>query len=110
MQKYCASNIEVILCKSALYDVLFWETPMKQTLFPALIGITVAASIGLAIADETPQAGVSSSAVRANPAGKTRAQVRAELKANNPTSSQHDHELAQSVTGFAPVSRAKTSP
>lgn len=84
---------------------------MKQTLLPALIGIIVVASIGLAVADETPEAGVSSSsAVHVNPAGKTRAQVRAELKANNPTSSQHDRELAQSVTGFAPVSRAKTSP
>jgi hypothetical protein len=110
MQIFTPSNIEAIIFTGALRDVLYWEIPMKQILVPALIGIIVVGSIGLSAADETPQAVVDSSVVRANPVEKTRAQVRAELKASKPTSSQHDREIVQSVTGFAPVSRTKTSP
>jgi hypothetical protein len=83
---------------------------MKNTLHPALARVLLISISGFAIATGTARAEGGGPASDPRAVGKTRAQVRAELKVNRPTASQHDRDIAQSVTGLTPVNRTKTAP
>ncbi|MFT4439185.1 DUF4148 domain-containing protein [Caballeronia sp. 15715] len=88
---------------------------VKNSLAAAIATILICSSSGLVFAEDVPNTALSNSGSdgqmsSTQTSGKTRAQVRAEMKATKPTSAQHDRDVAQSVTGIPAVSRKQTSP
>lgn len=83
---------------------------MSRFLINAIAGI-LAISCAAAAFGQTPSGGNSvSQPASVDRHEKSRADVRAEIKANRQTAAEHERQVVESVTGLTPASRTTPSP